>query len=383
MDRSRIGWLPPLLRISLSWSVIVLGVLTGILFIVVSCHVAFEHGVEDDWFPSTLAALIASIALLGSVAAITSPRRAGLFFLIAGPVMGSCFVAWWRSFRFEAGVSFLALVSTGVGLSFLFAIPGLFWLFTARAGWRPVLSSSTRVKVFAGPCLLATCVVVGVTAWLCMPHYGSFECGVSAPVSAQRSPNHVVFVGKIVLVGRSEDQGQFSSWSVVRVERRFWGLPWWAPRLVILFGDVFGTGNRAEYFVDGVRGAGWAHFLPIIESYPCGRTQHLNSAAVDLRVLQDGPPKSGVRIIGQVYTAMDSTGLPAQGVKLSITGPGGKVTATTDSQGIYDLVGLPSGHYSVQVEPEGQRDHFSGAASGDVKSGEVWGTTLVRRTGPR
>jgi hypothetical protein len=71
------------------------------------------------------------------------------------------------------------------------------------------------------------------------------------------------------------------------------------------------------------------------------------------------------------------TSEPVRGVRVLIAGPGGNISTTTDQQGIYNLVGLPAGHYSVQVESESQQDHFYGKAQSDVKSGEVWGARLV------
>jgi hypothetical protein len=102
----------------------------------------------------------------------------------------------------------------------------------------------------------------------------------------------------------------------------------------------------------------------------------IGRAAVDLRVLQDGPPSSGVRIIGRVYA--DTYGTPASGAKVLITVPGGSISTTTDQQGIYDLVGLPAGRYSVRLEP-GIATMYSHETEQDVKSGEVWGATLFDR----
>jgi hypothetical protein len=101
---------------------------------------------------------------------------------------------------------------------------------------------------------------------------------------------------------------------------------------------------------------------------------------VDLRVLQDGPPKDGVRIIGRVYTGMYVTSEPARGIKLLITGPGGSISTTTDHQGVYDLVGLAPGHYSVDVE-SGSHSDYRDRAQADVKSGEVWEATLIANSG--
>jgi hypothetical protein len=153
-------------------------------------------------------------------------------------------------------------------------------------------------------------------------------------------------------------------------------LPSWAPDLVILRG-FFKQGERKQYFVDGIRSQGLlTHFLPIIEPQHCGRTDFLEGAMVDLRVLQDGPPTSGIRIIGRVYTDMYAASEPARGAKLLITGPTGTISTATDQQGIYDLIGLPPGHYIVEIELENQR-RYSYRSEGDVKPGEVWGSDLI------
>ncbi len=230
-------------------------------------------------------------------------------------------------------------------------------------------------------------LVVGTLASLFLPPHWDSCNKESPPVSVQRFPDHVVFTAKVVMVGFPVDAFyRTSSWSIVRVERRYWGWPSWAPNFVILR-TLFNNAKKGdEYFVDGRRSEGLlTHFVPIVEHYACCHTERLDYAAVDLRVLEDGPPRSGVRIIGRVGT--DLVGFePARGVKLLVTGPDGKTTTTTtDQQGIYDLVGLPEGHYSVLVESESQRRYFY-KIEGDVKSGEVWGYSLIAwhaQTSPR
>jgi hypothetical protein len=66
----------------------------------------------------------------------------------------------------------------------------------------------------------------------------------------------------------------------------------------------------------------------------------------------------------------------ARNLEVIVTGPGGSVAITTDQEGIFDIAGLPAGHYSVQVKPENLRSYFN-RAEGDVKSGEIWGATLI------
>jgi hypothetical protein len=105
--------------------------------------------------------------------------------------------------------------------------------------------------------------------------------------------------------------------------------------------------------------------------------QPLDRAVADLRVLDDGPSKPGVRVIGRVYWDSYADSAPACGVQVLITGPGGAVSVTTDQRGVYDRAGLPAGHYSVRLADEGLRDHFNPGAEGDARSGEAWGASLI------
>ena len=54
-----------------------------------------------------------------------------------------------------------------------------------------------------------------------------------------------------------------------------------------------------------------------------------------------------------------------------VSGPGGSITTATDQQGIYDLVGLQAGHYSVQFESKKQCTYCY-TPEADVKAGEIW-----------
>ncbi len=118
------------------------------------------------------------------------------------------------------------------------------------------------------------------------------------------------------------------------------------------------------------------HFLPIVDIDFCSHTQ-LVEQAVDLRVLHDGPPKSGVRIIGHVYHETLVALEPVPNANLLVTGPNGTIQATTDQQGIYDFVGLPPGHYAIEVQSKNQYHTRSYRAESNLKDGEVWGATLT------
>src|SRR5579863_997075 len=123
---------------------------------------------------------------------------------------------------------------------------------------------------------------------------------------------------------------------------------------------------------------GYPAFFPYIE-FRCGsRTAAVSDAEVDLRVLRDGPPRSGVRIIGRSLR-LSSGGRyrPDAGVTVKITGPEGEVSAISDRQGIYDVHGLSPGHYSVRSDSEDDADAFYRGVyergEGELKAGDVWG----------
>jgi len=391
MERSRFSRIAPFLKYTLSCFAILLGILVGILGVAMVAGMPVFSAYAPEWSRIAGLALLGFGALLSSVVALRSPGQAGLLLLVAAPMMGACF-AWWQRFgRFEEGVSLPRLLGVFAGTSLLFAVPGAFWFVTSRAGWPPVIparfASKKRVSpVFAGSLLFLTLAVVGTVASLFfLPPFWE-NCYKRAPtVSVRRFPGQIALTGKIVMVG-PVDSSQLASWSLVKVQRRFWGWPSWAPDFVILRDLFKKTAKGDEYFVDARRSSGLlTHFLPILEIYPCCHTQLLDRATADIRALQDGPPKSGVRIIGRVYTDMFVTSEPARGVKVLINGPRGKISTTTDQEGIYDLSGLPAGHYSVLVESrfefEDERHPLS-KAEDDVKSGQVWGATLVACSAP-
>jgi len=192
-------------------------------------------------------------------------------------------------------------------------------------------------------------------------------------VIAQTSPRHTVFTGRVLSVGRPVNAWS-SPWALVQVEHVYWGLPHWMRWIVFVRGYFKDTDKGQEYLVDAHRSEGaLTRFLPVVEFYPCCHTVPLSYAQVDLRVLHDGPPKSGVRIIGRVYRVLG--GKPGwmfiQGVPVTVTGPVGSVSVVTDESGIYDLRDLPQGYYSVRL---GSDEHGT-----NLKSGDVWDYDLRLR----
>jgi hypothetical protein len=156
------------------------------------------------------------------------------------------------------------------------------------------------------------------------------------------------------------------------VQQHFWGLPWWDHKIVLI---GLPLQSAESFFIDGTRMHGiLTQFLPVVEVTPCNRGKLLEDAKVDLRILRDGPPHEGVRIIGQVEH-FNRKNVP--GLQVTIASPAVTTTVVTDQNGIYDLSGLPPGHYAITANAKPVRvgrnrcDSYEG-----VKSGEVWGCTL-------
>jgi len=371
------------LKDATSFAIFVIGIVVGISSLTVVADMpVFPGYIETERTRVAGLAVIGFVVLLGSIIALWDRRRAGVLLLIAAPLPGACLAWWLRHQRHHEGVvlteTLLAFAMTLLPL----AIPGIFWILTARAGWTPTLNSNfMRRRLFrlcAGAGLFASFVLVALVWSLYSPKYRWTECYKGYPsLSVPRFSGQAVFAARSVFVGGRgswvvPDRG---SWSLMRVQRRFWGLPRWVPPLVIVRG-IFRI-EQVDYLVDGQRSQGLlTHFLPFIDWYPCCHTELAAYAVADLRALSEGPPKSGVRIIGTVYTHVPGGDGLARNVEVIITGPKGSISATTDEQGVYDVSGLPEGHYSVKAR-SADLDGYGHEEQGDVKSGEVWGATLI------
>ena len=364
-----------LLRSTISWVVTLLGILVSYVAIIeLDTLPVLRDGFPPEWPRASLLAFLALFPPLAVAVALCSRRHAGLLLLTAAPVLGA-----WSLFLPSEASTLLDSIQLLLISSLFFAIPGAFYFFTGRAGWPPLVAGG-KLRVIVGGFLF--------TAWAAFGFIASVSKGVSwgdlprrwnsTVLYAQPFPDHVVFTGRVVLVGNAFPYDKDSSgWCVMRVEHRYWGLPVWALGLVVVRG-YFKKGERGDYLVDGTRSPELTlHFLPVIEPYGgchLARTAH---AKADLRVLNDGPPRSGVRVVGWVYRDPDRQS--AAGAPVHITDPGGSTSVTTDLQGVYDRTGLPPGHYKVEVAYTGPIDDFNAQFShreADVQAGEAWGGTL-------
>jgi hypothetical protein len=249
----------------------------------------------------------------------------------------------------------------------LLVLPGLFWFATVRRNWLPVgptaIIGQYRIAAIA---IVIAGVVVSIAAILMDLHIHDWaECHfLVPPFSRQQSPEQVVFNGRVIKTGliwpsrlSVEQQPTIlrKYWAVTIVDKHFWGLPWWDHEIVIVTllqrspGDFLRPGET--YFIDARHRPGsLTRVLPVFET-SCSRTARLEDAELDLRVLRDGNPQNGVRIIGRtVRGTFDHRSEPLPRTRVLINGPAGQIIATSDQDGIYDVSGLPPGEYAIGAQ---------------------------------
>jgi len=185
----------------------------------------------------------------------------------------------------------------------------------------------------------------------------SGECHYSPqPFAAQQGSQQAVFTARII--GSRKLWGPDNPipsprryWAVASVREHFWGLPWWDRRILILVMLNRGIGNpfpRGETdFIDGRRLPGsLTRFLPIFDTF-CTRTDAVANAEVDLRVLREGPPRNGVRILGRTVRLTGDRWDSVPSMKVEIWGPQSNILVTSDQQGVFDVNNLPAGYYEI------------------------------------
>ena len=359
------------------WLVVLECILLGMLVMAVLWGTAV--GVTTYFL--VLAGVIAGLLpIVASLVATCDPRTAARMILWATPL--APFFALLFSSHFGGILCSLALF-TGV-----IVIPGCFWYAAARRNWPPPLSDSFMPRrrslrgVFG---VVLTCFfIAGSFVWsLALPWWPLVgDCGGLPVLDEQGHPLGIDFTAKILFVGPRTFHG-FSLWSIARVEQRFSGSSWWPSNIVILRGTFKPTDTSAEYFVEGARSVGaLTRLLPLIERLPCGHTGTRNYAAVAIRILRDGAPKAGVRLIGRVYTDDQANRLPAPGVGISIDGPSESTVSSTDADGIYDASGLPPGRYTLHLAANSANGRSMFGVKTPVfelKAGEIGGADFYLR----
>lgn len=224
---------------------------------------------------------------------------------------------------------------------------------------------------------LSLVVIFGI-AILTPPPRVFIDCDRRAPISLPLSPDQVVFTGKILTtLGPCETfQGHRScNGGVALVQEKFFGT---RSKVLLLTQGYFEQDQK--YLIDGDNfgNSPFSRFLPIVGfTGRCTHSARLNDADVDLRILRDKSLQGGVRIIGKIVRRNGRQRVPIPDAKVAITGPHGTVVAVTDSLGIYDISGLPPGHYEVHSEMRGHDPWYTQCWNGEeLKSGTVGGCTM-------
>lgn len=251
------------------------------------------------------------------------------------------------------------------------------------------------VVLFCG-FLLLLFVGVSVATFVVVRHLGEWaaaiDCVPGPPFVKPKNQSHAVFTARMLYVGRLESEyamqsgHRFGPWAIAYVKHRYWGLPWWNPGIVVLAPGRFQEGGT--YFVDGRVGyLRYSKYLPIVFTVLCSSTQPLSEAVVETRILSAGPPRDGVRIIGQTFrreaTGGDTRGYElAPGMRVEIKGPNGSVFVVSDAHAVYDATGLTPWHYSINIEQPDridQHEAFFFEQHANLTSGEVGGRPVYSK----
>jgi hypothetical protein len=266
------------------------------------------------------------------------------------------------------------------------AIPVTFWRFAARFGWPVPLPRSLWSIIAGNPfsssvALLAVLAMVGVGSLSLMPWLPPVGDCSGRPLLDERGvPRGVDFTAKIILVGPRFPLGilrERSLWSLARVHERFGPRSFKVPQFVVLRGFFEAADQSREYFVESTAGSDTVlgHLVPVVEPLDCGHTALLEDAGAWIRILREGAPKSGARLIGRVYVGVpyDHRGKrPAPGTHLNLDGTTGTITSIADADGIYDFRSVPPGTYTLHAivtEPNGRS--FSETQSLRLTEGEA------------
>ncbi len=348
-----------------------------------------------DWLPTLRLLLIGVLSLASTSVALRHRNRLAFVFQAVVVLLGIWFA--WLNFlsKPEQRLPYFSTEMHGgfVPAVCLLIVPGAFWYITGRCGWPAIVSKP--ISMLSKAAVLLCLLVLTVAGALAIDFRAiwSGECHHDVqPFAEQQSPQQAVFIARVIgsglLWGRNQKMpGPRRYWALAAVQKRFWGLPWWDRRIVVLTMFTRGVGDPFPHdetdFVDGRRLPGsLTRFLPICETF-CTRTNSVADAEVDLRVLHDGPHQKGVRILGRtVRLTADSHWETMPATKVEIQGPSGKLILTSDDQGIYDITGLPPGYYEVSRQPvEDVRTTWRDTACRwmHVESGDVHDCTVVNR----
>jgi len=195
------------------------------------------------------------------------------------------------------------------------------------------------------------------------------SCGNSTPIqkTAARYQERAVFTAHVVqLIGNIYDWDgkRLSDRVLAVVHQRYWGMPWYWPKVVILDGSYpcdIAMAIGEDYLVSGM-----PERYGVLAVNMCSRTQPLQIAQLDLRTL-DGSHCAvpGGTVIGHLLNWDDKVqhNRPAPYASVNLRDQNDKTyKVQSDGDGIYELRHLPPGIYV----PESLFSHEHYASSGRI-----------------
>lgn len=392
------------IKLAISWAVVVVTILATALWLgyLGSRDVSYRGPGLSGWIYTFALVFITGLLPVFSCSVALRNRKWGASVCFySGLLLGLWFV--WPMIRpaFPRELSQRSGASGGLDLEYLgftfllLALPGVFWFTTDRLRWEPMLPKGgirLGATVVTMSLFLVVVSVSAVVTDLYSVSNDSFECHFYMPPFAkQQFPEQAVFEARVLQTGllwpprataTKYPRAWRKRWALAVVNRHFWGLPWWDHKFVVLVDfdrgvhDFFVPGET--YFIDGRRRPGsLTRYLPIFGTF-CTRTDFLKDAEIDLRIIQDGLPSDGIRILGRTLKlTTDDRWEYVSGVKVIVRGPAGDRVTVSDQNGVFDFLGLPPGQYEIgRQDPNGiawqhpscmQHEWQSPSKSGDVR----------------
>lgn len=367
------------LRKTVSWLAVLFGFALGVfgfgLLGVEPLTALFSPPSAKTWLDGLTLFAFGSVPLFASIVAFRNRRLASLVCLIAAPLVS--LVVWLADIRLAEVIFypkyFAYQYSNTASAAIIFVtllLLGYFWSIAHRYHW-PVITAATKMPpwtklTLAAVTSLAFLVCVCATSVRAASSWElPGDCG-GPPAFSKPYPGHAVFIARVVNVDAITG-------AMAVVQQRFGGLPWGNKIVFLKFINKKGT-----YFIDGrfEEGIVTRWVVPVLD-LKCTGSCPIEAAGVELRLFRDSPHWDGVRIIGRVLEPPGMGLTPASGATVIVEGPRGSVVTVTNSDGIYDLSGLPPGHYSIRLPSSGFQGTCRDFREGVLKSGDVWGCNLL------
>lgn len=350
-------------------------------------YVGYKPGPSFDghwtrWLPTIGLAVFGFFAMLASLVSLRSRRWAAILALAPAAAI---FLLWaWGSYHFDRPGDLFEWTPLGrwldeCWLAFpVLLVPGLYWLFTRKA--EPTLARPVHFawKITGIAIPLALVPVGSVLMSICLvgqDNYIGDLCLSRPPFTAQQYPRQAVFTARVLGSFQSPrlQRGAFKEHgALILVKKTFWGLSRSDRGLGILLISRFYDRNPFQadmYFVEADRLDGsLTRFLPIFRDHSCTRTAPLQDAEIQLRVLRDGLPSNGIRILGETVGERQKEKnsnsyylerVPHVNVTIEGFGRDKPFSAVSDENGVYDISGLPPGGYRAGFKDESGKMHWN------------------------